>query len=204
MKLLHIDSSVTGAHSVSRELSRLIVDTLAAAGPLDIRYRDLVAEDLPHFTAATAPTAHQLSQAAPATDAAQQAARATSDAILKEFIEADVIVLGVPMYNFTVPSQLKAWLDRIVVPGTTFRRGANGIEGLAGDKRVLLAIARGGVYDEASAARSVEHGESLLRALLGFLGVSRIESVVAEGLIVAETKDATIAAAREAARRIAA
>lgn len=199
MKLLHIDSSVTGAHSVSRELSRLIVDTLGAAGTFDVTYRDLVAEDLPHFTAATAPTAHQLSQAAPAT-----AARATSDAILNEFIEADVIVLGVPMYNFTVPSQLKAWLDRIVVPGTTFRRGANGIEGLAGDKRVLLAISRGGVYDEASPARSVEHGESLLSAVLGFLGVSRIESVVAEGLIVAETKDATIAAAREAARRIAA
>jgi FMN-dependent NADH-azoreductase len=167
-------------------------------------YRDIVAQDLPHFTAATAPSAHPISKAAPVLDEAQQAKRDTSDAILAEFVAADVVVIGVPMYNFTLPSELKAWIDRIVIPGTTFKPGPNGPEGLAGDKRVILVIARGGYYGEGSAFRAAEHAESLLRTALGFIGVKDVETVTAEGLNFPDAREKAVAIARDAAQQIAA
>ena len=206
MKLLHIDSSITGANSVTRELTALIVRQLAAAHtPTQVTYRDVVAENLPHFTAVTAPSSHPLSQAAPNLDPAQQALRDNSDAILAEFLEADTIVVGVPMYNFTLPSELKAWIDRIVVPGTTFRYGANGPEGLATEKRVILAIARGGLYGADTAYASLEHAESFLRTSLGFIGVKDLEIVVAEGLNINDhTRQNAVASARQAITQLAA
>ncbi len=204
MKILHIDSSITGPRSVSRELSALIVGKLRGSGEHEVTYRDIVAEDLPHFTAVTAPSAHPLSKAMPTLDEAQQAKRDNSDAILREFVGADAVVIGVPMYNFTLPSELKAWIDRLIVPDTTFRYGANGPEGLVGDKRVILAIARGGVYGPGSAAASAEHAESFLRLVLGFIGVKDIEVVIAEGLNVADGRDHAIASARGAVTMLAA
>ncbi|MBB3695584.1 FMN-dependent NADH-azoreductase [Sphingomonas sp. BK580] len=204
MKILHIDSSITGAQSVSRQLSAAVVERLGGGGEHEVTYRDVAADKLPHFNAVTAPSAHPLSQAVPVLDAAQQAQRATSDAILAEFLDADLIVIGVPMYNFTVPSELKAWIDRVIVPGTTFRKGETGPEGLAGNKRVILAVARGGVYAAGSPFAPAEHAESLLRSLLGFIGVTEIETVVAEGLNFAEARNSAIASARDAARQLAA
>jgi FMN-dependent NADH-azoreductase len=203
MKILHVDSSITGARSVSRELSALIVARLGGRDQHEVTYRDVVADDLPHFTAVTAPSAHPLSKAVPVLDLAQQAKRDASDAILNEFLEADTVVIGVPMYNFTLPSELKAWLDRIIVPGTTFKPGPNGPEGLAGGKRVILAIARGGYYGEEAAFQAAEHAESLLRTALGFIGVDSIESVIAEGLNIADARENAVASARETARQIA-
>ncbi|WP_343055169.1 FMN-dependent NADH-azoreductase [Sphingomonas aerophila] len=202
--MLHIDSSITGAQSVSRQLSADVVGRLGGTAKHEVTYRDVAADPLPHFTAVTAPSAHPLSQAVPVLDAAQQAQRATSDAILAEFLDADVIVIGVPMYNFTVPSELKAWIDRVIVPGTTFRKGEAGPEGLAGNKRVILAVARGGVYAAGSPFAPAEHAESLLRSLLGFIGVTEIETVVAEGLNFPEARNSAIASARDAARQLAA
>ena len=204
MKILHIDSSITGARSVSRQLSALIVARLGGSEQHEVTYRDVVAEDLPHFTAVTAPSAHPLSKAVPVLDQAQQAKRDASDAILKEFIEADTVVIGVPMYNFTLPSELKAWIDRIVIPGTTFKPGPNGPEGLAGGKRVILAIARGGYYGEEAAFQAAEHAESLLRTAFGFIGVVSIETVIAEGLNIADARENAVASARDAAQQIAA
>jgi len=209
MKILHVDSSITGARSVSRELSALVVAQLGGRDRHDVTYRDLVAEDLPHFTAVTAPSAHPLSKAVATLDATQQAKRDNSDDILREFIEADIVVIGVPMYNFTFPSELKAWIDRILIPGTTFKPGPSGVEGLAGDKRVILTIARGGYYGEGGAfkaaehAEHAEHAESLLRTLLGFIGVEAIETVIAEGLNAADTREETVASARAAVHQIA-
>ena len=204
MKILHIDSSITGERSVSRQLSALIVARLGGSEQHEVTYRDVVAEDLPHFTAVTAPSAHPLSKAVPVLDQAQQAKRDASDAILKEFIEADTVVIGVPMYNFTLPSELKAWIDRIVIPGTTFKPGPNGPEGLAGGKRVILAIARGGYYGEEAAFQAAEHAESLLRTAFGFIGVVSIETVIAEGLNIADARENAVASARDAAQQIAA
>ena len=102
--------------------------------------------------------------------------------VLDEVLAADVIVIGAPMYNFSVPSQLKAWLDAIAVPGRTFRYDAQGAHGLLGKKRVVIASARGGVYAVGSPVAAHEHHESYLRSFLGFLGVTRIEVVRAEGV----------------------
>ena len=204
MKILHVDSSITGPRSVSRELSALIVGKLVGNEEHEVTYRDIIADDLPHFTAVTAPSAHPLSKAMPTLDEAQQAERDNSDAILKEFVEADIVVIGVPMYNFTLPSQLKAWVDRLIVPGTTFRYGADGPEGLVGDMRVILALARGGVYGPDSAFASAEHAESFLRLALGFIGVKNIEVVIAEGLNVADGRTQAIASARDAVTQLAA
>jgi FMN-dependent NADH-azoreductase len=199
MKLLHIDSAITGPMSVSRELSALIVEQLAGADKHDVVYRDLVAENISHFTAVTAPSSHPLSNAVPSLDPAQQAERAKSDAILQEFLEADTVVIGAPMYNFTIASQLKAWMDRLIVPGTTFQAGEAGPEGLVGPKNVFLVLSRGGIYGSGIPFpfSDAEYAESLLRSMFTFIGVTNITSVVAEGVMMPDLKDKAIASARE-------
>jgi FMN-dependent NADH-azoreductase len=180
MKLLHLDSSILGAASVTRTLTGAIVDRLRATNPgLDVIYRDLAAAPLPHFALADMPADHPIlvAMGSPALEPTPE-----TIAILNEFLAADVVVIGVPMYNFAVPSHLKAWLDRIVVRGKTFRYGPNGPEGLAGGKRVILALARGGVYSAGSPAAGMEHAESYLRAVFAVLGITQPEAVIAEGL----------------------
>ena len=167
MKVLHIDSSIQGSASATRELTHEIVARLKAAHPeAQVTYRDLAADQLPHFSQAALTRADEL-----------EAARNT--AVLEEFLDADVLVIGAPLYNFTVPSQLKAWVDRIVIAGRTFRYTERGPEGLAGGKRVILAVARGGVYEAGSPA---EFGESYLKFVLGFVGIRDVSFVRAEGL----------------------
>jgi|SRR5215467_2849425 len=163
MKLLHIDSSALGANSVSRELSAAIVDAWKRREPgLEVVYRDLAAEPLPHWAPA--------GDAAPAVDP------------LAELFAADVIVIGAPMYNFGIPSQLKAWIDRIVIAGKTFRYTANGPEGLAGGRKVIVASTRGGFYGAESGRQDFDFQESYLRHVFGFIGITDIEFVRAEGL----------------------
>src|SRR6266851_2967674 len=127
MKLLHLDSSVLGPHSVSRQVSAAIVDRLRKATPgLEIVYRDLTLTPLAHLSGS-----HLSAGQGAAPEAALQQDLAAGRAVLDEFLAADIVVLGAPMYNFTLPSQLKAWIDRIVVAGKTFKYGARGAEGLA-------------------------------------------------------------------------
>jgi len=159
---LHIDSSISGDNSASRAISRSIVDRLVASGTAgDVISRDLVADPLSHLT---------LDAFADTT-------------VLDEFLAADTVVIGAPMYNFTLPSQLKAWLDRILIAGKTFRYTEQGPEGLAGDKRVIVAMARGGFYDQGSPAAGLEHLESYLRGVFGFIGITP-EFVAADGLAI--------------------
>ena len=103
--------------------------------------------------------------------------------MLDEFLAADVIVIGAPMYNFTLPTQLKAWIDRIVIAGKTFQYAANGPEGLAKGKRVIIALARGGFYNQGSPAAALEHLETYLRGIFNFIGIEP-EFVAADGLAV--------------------
>ena len=167
MKVLHIDSSILGDNSASRVLSREIVSRLSAQHPAaEIEYLDLAATALPHLSGRSLA---QLDQ-----DESAQSAQALSD-----FLAADVIVIGAPMYNFTIPSQLKAWIDRVVVKGKTFRYTQTGPEGLATGKRVLVGLARGSVYPHGSPA---EFAESYLKHVFGFIGVSDVEFIRAEGL----------------------
>ena len=124
--------------------------------------------------------------------------------VLDEFLAADTIVIGAPMYNFTLPSQLKAWIDRILIAGKTFRYTANGPEGLAGGKRVIVALARGGFYDASSPAASLEHLETYLRGVFNFIGIEP-EFVAADGLAVSpEQREESISQALGTTIRLAA
>ena len=183
MKLLHLDSSALGTQSASRELSAAIVARHLAANPgLEIAYRDLDADPLPHLDGAA------LAGSDPAL-----AARAA--AVMQEFLEADVVVVGAPMYNFGIPSTLKAWIDRIAVAGKTFRYTAEGPVGLAGGKKVVVASTRGGFHQGAAS----DFQEPYLRFVFGFLGITDVEFVRAEGVAVsAEHKSQALAAAKEA------
>lgn len=184
MKILHIDSSIQGSGSATRELTREIVARLKAMRPdAQITYRDLVAEELSHFSQAAFKRSDEL-----------EAARNT--AVLEEFLAADVLVIGAPLYNFSIPSQLKAWVDRIVIAGRTFRYTERGPEGLAGGKQVIVAVARGGVYEAGSPA---EFGESYLKFVLGFLGIRDVTFVRAEGLAFSpQHRESALSAAHEA------
>ena len=171
MKLLHLDTSALGANSVTRELSAAIVARWQAAVPgLAVEYRDLDSNPLPHLTG-------------PVLTGADAAAKAEGDAIMDQFLASDVIVIGAPMYNFGVPSTLKAWIDRVAVAGKTFRYTENGPEGLAGGKRVIIGLARGGIYDAGSPASSLEHLETYLRGVFNFIGIDP-EFVTADGLAI--------------------
>jgi FMN-dependent NADH-azoreductase len=184
MKILHIDSSILGERSASRALTREVVAQQRKAHPAaEVSYLDLAAEELPH-----------LSHRSLARSDASEAARAAT--ALEQFQSADVLVIGAPIYNFSIPSQLKAWIDRISVAGKTFRYTANGPEGLAGDKQVIVAMTRGGV---AGPDARGEFGESYLRFLFGFLGIRDVRVVRAEGLNISpQHREASLAAARAA------
>jgi FMN-dependent NADH-azoreductase len=158
--ILHIDSSINGENSASRTLSSSIVEQIKRAQwGEQIVYRDLAADPLPHLTL----------------DAF------ADSSVLDEFLAADTVVIGAPMYNFTLSTQLKSWIDRLMVAGKTFRYTENGPEGLAGGKRVIIAIARGGIYSAGAPAAALEHLETYLGAVFNFIGIEP-EFVIAEGL----------------------
>ncbi|MDN3278890.1 NAD(P)H-dependent oxidoreductase [Frankia sp. RB7] len=196
MKLLHIDSSVLGPHSVSRQVSAAIVDRLSQATPsLDLVYRDLTQTPLAHLSGSHLAAA----QGAPA-PAELGPDLAASAAVLNEFLDADIVVIGAPMYNFTIPSQLKAWIDRVLVAGKTFKYDANGPQGLAGNKRVIVAISRGGFYGAETPYAAGEHLETYLRWVFGFIGITNLEFIPADGIQVgAEHREKALAGALEAA-----
>ncbi|MGO8908057.1 MAG: FMN-dependent NADH-azoreductase [Bradyrhizobium sp.] len=199
MKLLHIDSSVLGPHSVSRQVSAAIVDHLRKTAPhLEIVYRDLSSTPLAHLSGS-----HLAAAQGATSDVALQQDLAAGQAVLEEFLVADTVVLGAPMYNFTIPSQLKAWIDRIVVAGKTFRYGANGPEGLAGNKRVIVAISRGGFYGPGTPTAVGEHLETYLRWVLGFIGVKNPEFISADGIQMGpEHREKALAGALQAATNL--
>jgi FMN-dependent NADH-azoreductase len=201
MKLLHIDSSVLGSHSVSRVVSAAIVDRLRKATPgLQTVYRDLASAPLVHLSGS-----HLAAAQGGAAEADVQQDLAAGQAVLEEFLAADIVVLGAPMYNFTIPSQLKAWIDRILVAGKTFKYGAQGVEGLAGNKRVIVAISRGGFYGADTPAAPGEHVESYLRWVFGFIGVKNLEFISADGVQVGpEQREKALYGALQAATNLAA
>jgi FMN-dependent NADH-azoreductase len=183
VNLLHIDSSILGANSVSRELTARIVDRIRAAVPkLAVTYRDLATEPIGHLGFDEFKTL------------------AGNDA-LAEFLAADIVVIGAPMYNFTIPSQLKAWIDRLIVAGKTFRYTETGaVSGLAGRSRLIVVISRGGLYGENSPNTSAEHTESYLSAMFEFIGITGIEFIIAEGLRVSpQHREIALTTARAAA-----
>jgi FMN-dependent NADH-azoreductase len=180
MKLLHVDSSITGSQSVSRRITASIVAHLKLKAPdLVVTYRDIAARPIPHLS--------EVLFVAKATGNASgeiQHDLAVTEAALDEFLTADTVVLGAPMYNFGIPSQLKTWIDSLAIAGKTFRYSENGPEGLCGGKRVIIASARGGIYTPPSPMASLDHQETYLRSLFGFIGISDIAVVRAEGVAI--------------------
>lgn len=179
MNILHIDSSINGATSVSRQLTAGIVDQLKRQAPGAVsRYRDLAANPLPQLS----PTLLAAKMAGAGSDHAEAGAMAELAASLADFMAAEVIVIGAPMYNFSVPSQLKTWIDSIAVAGVTFSYSAEGVKGLCSGKRVIIASARGNVFTAPSPNAALDHQENYLRGVFGFLGIAQIDIVRAEGV----------------------
>ena len=193
MKLLHIDSSISGEGSASRQLSAAIVTAFEAAVPgLEIIRRDLDAAPIPHLDSRLLPAVRP----ATAADQASGAADEKGGSALAEFLAADIVVIGAPMYNFTVPSQLKAWIDRILIAGKTFQYGEAGPVGLAGGKRVFIASSRGGLYAPGMPLEAYDFQERYLRAVFTFIGIEEVEIVRAEGLAFGpEQREAAVRAA---------
>lgn len=181
MKVLHIDSSAMGEASVTRLLTARIVSALQTATPdAQIVYRDVTANPPGHLTA-------ELLKVVKFRDLEglndiQRTELELTDTLVDEFLASDVVVIGAPMYNFTIPTQLKAWVDRVAQAGRTFRYTENGPVGLAGDKKVYIASARGGVYSTSDAMTALDHQESYLRTVLGFMGITDVTVIRAEGV----------------------
>jgi len=196
MKLLHIDSGILGENSVTRRLTSTIVDKWRADVPgLEVVYRDLATAPISPLSGS-----YLMAQGAdPSTHSDEvKADLALGTSVLDEFLDADVVVIGAPMYNFSIPSQLKAWIDRIAVRGKTFRYTEAGPEGLAGGKKVIIASSRGGFYGPGTPAAAIDHQEPYLRSVFGFLGVTDIDYVRAEGVNISpDHKQAAIEAAEQ-------
>ncbi len=177
--ILHIDSSILGEGSVTRALGAHLVETLAAGNPnATVVHRDLAETPIGHLSGSLF--------AARATDPsawteAQNADVAASDSAMEEFLAADTIVVGAPMYNFGIPSQLKAWIDRVAVAGKTFRYTEKGPEGLAGGKKVIVVSSRGGIYSQGPMT-DFDFQEAYLTRVFGFLGITDVEFIRAEGV----------------------
>jgi FMN-dependent NADH-azoreductase len=193
-KLLHIDSSILGGNSVSRQLTAQIVASWRAAHPAtEVSYLDLAVDTPSHLSTESLglrmPACTDLTEA-------QKSENAVSEALVSQFLAADVIVVGAPLYNFTIPSQLKAWIDRIAQVGRTFTYTDKGPVGLAGGKTVIVASTRGGVYSTSDAGNAMEHQESYLKTVFGFFGITDVRFVRAEGLAMGDAaKAAAVAAA---------
>jgi FMN-dependent NADH-azoreductase len=186
MNILHIDSSILGKNSITRPLSALVVERLVAANPgARVERHDLGESPLPHL------------------DGVEFAARGNAaDPVLEQFKAADVIVIGSPMYNWTISSQLKAWIDRIAVAGETFAYSPLGPKGLAGGKRVIVITGRGSsMLDDRYTG--FDHQEPYLRTLFRFLGIDDVTFVHAQGVaLAADARPAVVAKAEAEIERL--
>jgi len=175
VQILRIDSATTGEASVSRKLTGLIAEHFRVKHPgATWVERDFATAPLPHLDYVTTGAIRRPEQAR---DGAMQAAFPAERAVLDEFLASDIVILGVPMYNFTVPSSIKAWIDRLGVPGVTFKYSEAGPEGLAGGRRLIVASSRGGEYQMDG---PFEHQETYLRDVMAFIGVTDVEFIRAE------------------------
>ncbi len=197
MKLLHIDSSVLGGNSVSRQLTANIVAQWRANHPgTTVDTLDLAVDAPSHLSAES--LGFRLPPSATTLTDAQKRENAISEKLVSQFLAADVVVVGAPLYNFSIPSQLKAWIDRVAQAGRTFTYTDKGPKGLAGGKTVIVASTRGGVYSTTEGGRAMEHQESYLQTVFGFFGITDVRFVRAEGLAMGEAPKAQAIAGAEA------
>jgi FMN-dependent NADH-azoreductase len=195
MNILHVDSSILGPNSVTRSLTAAIVAQQQALHPeTEVIYRDVAADAPLHLSGV-----HLAAwQGTVPTEAVLASDVANGTALLDELFAADIIVIGAPMYNFAIPGQLKAWIDRLLIAGKSFRYGAAGAEGLLPPgKKVFIASARGGAYAPGTPGASFDHQESYLRGALGFIGLTDVTVIRAEGLAMGpEAREAALNGAK--------
>src|SRR3954468_24592459 len=197
MKLLHIDSSPLGTQSVSRELTRRIVAQWLDTHPnTTVEHLDLAADAPSHLNIDS--LGFRLGLDAAGLTEVQKRENAISEKLVSQFLAADVVVVGAPMYNFSIPSQLKAWIDRIAQAGRTFKYTEKGPVGLAGGKTVIVASTRGGAYAGNPALAFLDHQESYLSAVFGFLGITDVRFVRAEVVAMGDAAKAKALAAADA------
>lgn len=198
MNLLHVDSSILGDNSVTRRLSaRAVVSCRTSHPRIKVIYRDLAAHPLPHLTGemVSAREAHPAQHPPELRYGVTESAR-----VLAEFVQAQIVVIGAPMYNFGIPSQLKAWIDRLAVAGKTFRYTEKGPLGLAGGKTIIVASARGSVYEPGTPMATLDHQEAYLASIFGFLGISDMRFLRAEGVNISlQARAQAIATAEQTA-----
>ena len=195
MKVLHVDSSILSGNSVSRGLTADVVDAIRHNHEdMEVTYRDLVRDPVGHLSGAHL-AADQISDV----DALLRRDIEAGQQRLEEFLAADVVVVGAPMYNFGIPSQLKAWIDRLAVAGKTFRYTEQGVVGLAGGKKVVIVSSRGGYYGADTPMSAFDHQETYLKGIFGFFGITDIQFIRAEGLAVGDTHRAEALATAQAA-----
>lgn len=195
-KILHITASIRGAESISRTLSSTIVAGLREKTGAQVVTRDLAANDIPfvdalRFGAAGTPVEERTPE--------QQEAAAISDQLIAELLQADTIVMGVPIYNFGVPATVKAWADLVARAGTTFKYSENGPVGLLENKKVYLAVASGGT----AVGSDIDFMTPWLKHFLGFLGITDVQIVAADA-IMGQGGEEKIAEAHQQAERLAA
>jgi FMN-dependent NADH-azoreductase len=194
-KVLFVTSSPRGQQSYSQQVARRIVDDLKIGHPgAQITVRNVARDPLPHIGEAFV---SGMAQAPEKRSPAEAKAMAVSDELIDELAAADVLVLAVPMYNFGLPSALKAWVDHVVRAGRTFKYGANGPQGLLKNKRAVIVVSRGGVYSDGP-MKQMDFQESYLKSVLGFIGIADVEIVRVEGVAMGdEAVRSAMAAAKE-------
>jgi FMN-dependent NADH-azoreductase len=191
-RLLQIQSSPTGAHSVTRSLTdKFVAGWMASHANVELDVLDVANDPLPHFDA------DALSGLAPGDGEksdVQKSRAALSDRLITQLEAANILVIGAPMYNFTIPTQLKAWFDYVSIAGRTFQFAAPGIsKGMLFGKKAFVVLARGGDYTDFP-ANAFDYHEPLLRTLLGFLGIYDVTFIRAEGMRAKEEEVPSILA----------
>lgn len=185
-KILNVISSPRGTSSNSIQLAQALIDKLLSANPgATVRNADLVKRHFPHLE-----EAHLVSFLTPMEQHSEKDKEAIrhSDEAIREIMEADILVIGAPMYNFSIPSALKAWIDHVVRAGITFSYSEKGVEGLVKGKKVYLIISSGGIYSEGP-AKAADFVEPYMRYMLSFMGLSDITVLRVEGLGLPDIKD---------------
>jgi FMN-dependent NADH-azoreductase len=192
-KVFVINSSASGEQSVSRTLVGYAVQRLVAAYPgLEVRYRDLDADPVPHLVSSTVEGVRGI----PVSDR-ELDAQALSDRIIGEVQAADLLVIGAPMYNFSIPTTLRAYFDHLVRPRVTFSYAEAGPQGLLTGKSAIVVESRGGFYSEGP-AKAIDFQEPYLRQLLSFIGISEVTFIRAEKIgFGPEARELALTAARE-------
>ena len=195
MKLLQVDSSVLGTNSVSRQLTAEVVAEWLRSHPnTTVEYLDLAVDAPNHFDADALGIKFGV-QTEPTE--AQRYENAVSERLVTQFLASEVVVIGAPLYNFSIPTQLKAWIDRLAQTGRTFKYTENGAIGLATGKTVIVVSSRGGIYSTSEGGQAMEHQESYLKVIFGFFGITDLRFVRAEGTAMGEAlKAAALRAAR--------